>query len=263
MNPKKQIDVQQVQTDDRRSTYRRQQTQAHRLTIELRTPSGFEAKGELLDLSIRGASAKFVAAEKDLHAGLIVALRFGSFSRTNHVVARAKLMFAARGDGERICGFQFTDTVALQKQLDSFYGRFFNRRRSPRVGMPLDKKVFVTLFIGGNEVRAELIDLSLDGMQVRAPRAEAKLLDGHNHVHLRFHLPGRADEFNGRGAVLRRSQVQGMVTLGIAFDLQQSEGILKHKAALEGWIVHRTNEVARWDAMLNKPATPPTKPDAA
>jgi len=242
--------------DDRRTAYRRAQTQAHRLSISMRAANGAEIPGLLQDLSISGASAKFAINDKVVSRGQIVVVTIGSLTRATSVVAKARVMFSMDSPGGRLCGFHFTEPKALIPQIDSFYGRFFNRRRSKRVGMPLDKKIFAQLFLTGTEVKAEVLDLSIDGMQVRAKRAEAKEFDGSNHVMFRFKLPKRDEELQGRAAILRRSQARDVVTLGLAFDLLDEQGITQHLPALHSWIVHRSNEISKWDNVLTKPEGP-------
>lgn len=260
MNPRKQIDIQEVQYDERRDAYRRPQTQAHRLSLSVKTPSGEDFIGMFHDLSISGASAKFDVSANKLIVGHVVILLIGSMTRTAKVIANARVMFNSETQGGRHCGFQFTEPKALNKQLDSFYGRFFNRRKAPRVGMPLDKRVAVQLFVTGTEVKAELVDLSAEGMQVRMKRAQAKTFDGANHLFLRMTLPGQQAEISGRAAILRRSQTNDTVTFGLAFDLLQERGISKHVAALHSWIVHRSHEISMWDGALTKPDVPRTPP---
>ena len=253
MQNRNKIDLQKVQNDDRRAAYRRPQTQAHRLSIVARTPSGEEFFGTFEDLSVGGASAKFAVNERAMRPGDTVTLIISSLTRPAKVISQARVICSSDSPGGRLCGFQFTEPAALLKQIDSFYARFFNRRKSPRVGVPLDKKIIVQLLMTGGEIKSELIDMSIHGMQVRAPRALVKELDGCNHVSLRFKLPNRNEEISGRGAILRRVQSRDMVTLGLAFDLLQEQGISKHTAALNSWLVHRANEISKWDSSLTKP----------
>lgn len=260
MNPRKQIDIQQVKHDERRDAYRRPQTQAHRLSLAVKTASGEDFIGMFHDLSISGASAKFDISANKLLVGQDVVLLIGSLTRASKVVAKARVVFNSEAQGGRHCGFQFTEPKAVVQQLDSFYGRFFNRRKSPRVGMPLDKRVAVQLFLTGTEVKAELLDLSSEGMQVRMKRAQAKAFDGANHLFLRMTLPGQKTEITGRAAILRRSQLLDAVTFGLAFDLLQERGISKHVAALHSWIVHRSQEISKWDGSLTKADVPRTPP---
>ena len=259
---RKQIEIQETPQVEGRAAYRRRQTQAHRLSISVHTANGEEYQGVFQDLSIGGASAKFTISESALSVGEIVRVTVGSLTRTAKVVVRARVMFSTEAQGGRHCGFQFTEPAVLAKQIDGFYGRFFNRRKSQRVGMPLDKKIYVYLFLTGSEIKTELVDLSLDGMQLRTTRALAKEFVTANHTHLRFTLPGQSQEIRGRAAILRRSQCREIVTMGLAFDLLQENGIANHTAALNSWVVHRSNEIAKWDSSLSK-ADVQVKPDAA
>lgn len=264
-DPKK-IELQQVPRDERRSAFRKTQTQAHRLSITLRTATGEEFAGTFQDLTLHGASARFLVNAKQLVVGQPVVLIVGSLTRTSRVVAQARVVFCNDVPGGRLCGFQFTDLAALAPQIDSFYGRFFNRRHAQRVSMPLDRKIHVHLFLTGNEIKCELVDLSVDGMKVRAARSQAKELDGANHTFVRFTLPGQKEEIRGRAAILRRSQVLGVVTMGLSFDLLQEGGFSIHHAALQSWIDQRAEIIAKWDRALTKeekPAPTPPKPDAA
>jgi c-di-GMP-binding flagellar brake protein YcgR len=253
----------QTPHNDGRGPYRRPQTKAHRLSISVRTGSGTEYSGTFHDLSVGGASAQFAIHSKVLVPGQLVILVIGSLTRANKVTAKARVVYCTDEPGGRLCGFQFTEPALLVQQIDSFYARFFNRRKSTRVGMPLDRKIGVQLRAGGEEFKCELTDLSLEGLQVRTSRANAKALEGLNHADFRFKLPGNGPEICGRAAILRRtSPVQEQVTLGLAFDLTQPDGVLKHFSAVRSFIVHRMAEISKWDDTLTKPELPraPTPP---
>lgn len=260
---RKKIEIQEIPQDETRGAYRRTQTQAHRLSISVSTARGEEFTGVFHDLSIGGASAKFIITENALVNGQIVLLTIGCLTRTAKVIAKARVMFSVDSPGGRHCGFQFTEPQVLAKQIDSFYGRFFNRRRAPRVTMPLDKKIAVTLSHDGSDIKCVISNLSADGMELRTTRDQAKEFDGKNHAFFRFTLPGQQEEIHGRAAILRRKQDRGIVTMGLAFDLLQQDGVSKHIAALNSWIVHRSNEISRWDSSLTKMDTTFTMPDGS
>lgn len=258
---RKEVDIQEVQRDERRGAFRRPQTQAHRLSLAVRTANGEELPGAFNDLTIRGASARFVINTKQLVVGQSVVLVIGSITRTTKVIVNARVAFCVDSPGGRLCGFQFTDHAGLMMQLDSFYGRFFNRRRMPRVAAPLDRKIPVFLFLTGNEMKAELLDLSVDGMQVRTTRAQVKELHDANHTFVRLRLPGQKDDLRGRAAILRRTQIRDEVTLGLSFDLLQENGFASHRAALQAWVDQRAEEIAKWDTALVRNETPGSKPE--
>ncbi|MEO6711119.1 MAG: PilZ domain-containing protein [Planctomycetota bacterium] len=253
MDKRKKIEIKKAEDSQRRDAYRRTQTQAHSLSIAVRVPSGEQYLGQFHDLSIGGASAVFAITENAVCADQMVTLTIAALSRATRVVANARVVFVTPASGGRLCGFRFTEPAKLLAQIDTFYGRFFNRRRSPRVGAPLDKRVPVELSLTGNAIRCTLLDLSLEGIQVKTTRAEAKELDGANHAFFRFKLPGQNEEFQGRGAILRRSQANESVTLGLSFDLLDEGGIAQQTKALGSWIMHRTHEVSKWDSALTKP----------
>jgi c-di-GMP-binding flagellar brake protein YcgR len=231
----------------------------------LRTASGEEFTGVFQDLTIRGASAKFLINHGQLVVGQAVLLMIGALTRTTGVHAAARVVFCVDAPGGRLCGFQFTDPAAIAPQLDSFYGRYFNRRRALRVSMPLGRKIAVHLFASGDEFQAELLDLSTDGMLVRAPRASAKELDEQNHTFVRLTLPGQKTQIQGRAAILRRTHERGLTTLGLSFDLLAENGFASHRAALQSWVDRRAEEIAKWDRSLSKPEPfkPPPNPNAA
>ncbi|HUR28112.1 MAG TPA: PilZ domain-containing protein [Planctomycetota bacterium] len=242
---------------DARGPYRRPQTKAHRLSISVKTPSGDYA-GHFQDLSVGGASALFTINPAVLVVNQLVVLTIGSLTRTNQVTAKARVVYSADALGGRLCGFQFTEPAVLAQQIDSFYARFFNRRKVSRVGMPLDRKITVLLRVAGQEHKSELVDISLEGMQVRTSRANAKLLENANHADFRLQLPGNGQEIAGRAAFLRRTSLtQERTAFGLAFDLAQPDGVLKHIAALRSFIVHRNEEISKWDDSLTKPELPP------
>lgn len=263
MQDRKKIEIREVASEERRAAFRRPQTHAQRLSLSVRTPAGEDLPGLFRDLTIRGAAAVFVINPRQILVGQSVVLSIGSLSRTTRVVATARVVFCMNVSGGRLCGFQFLDPVSLTPQIDSFYARFFNRRRTQRVGMPLDRKTPVHLIHNGHEVACELLEISTDGMQIRAPRAQAKALDGANHVFVRLPLPGQKDEIHGRAAILRRTQLREMMTLGLSFDLLQEGGFAQHRRALQSWIDRRAAEIAKWDQALGTPKPGGNSPRAA
>ena len=257
MSRKKHIEMHEVSSSDRRSNYRRKPSQAHPLSITMRTSRGEEHVGTLQDLSIGGAAARFPIHANVIGPGQIVTLVIGSLSRPGKIIAKAKVLYLREAPSGRHCGFAFVEPLDLARQVDAFYARCFNRRKSERFGAPLGKRIRVKLFHDGVETPTELIDLSLEGMQVRTTRAQAKALDGANHVQLSFELPPTGATVQGRAAILRRTQLRDQVTLGLAFDLLQEDGVSASHDLISDWSARRAWENSRWDSGLAKPDAPP------
>lgn len=144
-----------AEASDKRKHYRVKRSDAYPIVVSLEAPStGKLVEGDCIDISLGGTQALF-DVEKDprLKVGADLELWLRSHARTNAVRAHAKV---TRRDSEGVStvrySFAFTNTPEIFAQLDSFYSRFFNRRRYVRVIPDLNSKVPVRLSWHENEI---------------------------------------------------------------------------------------------------------------
>lgn len=234
--------------DDRRERYRRGAGSSP-MQVFVSREGETEFTGEFIDVSAGGAAARFTLAnDPGMKAGEIVSLTIKSSTRDNFVRTPARVVYSEPGgDQHWRYGFQFVSTGDLYSQLDEFYSRFFNRRGSPRVKAPAERRVTIALLWGDNEQPGTAHDVSGTGMCVAIPLDAVARLQGIERVRLRFRLPGSETVHYGPARILHRNRVVGRMLLGIEFDLEREDGLTRTWAELEAFVQERHREVERWE----------------
>lgn len=233
---------------NRRANYRKRQSKAYSLSVHLVTPSGVTA-GEFLDLSMQGVGASFLV-ERDprLVEGDVVELSIQSLSH-GAVTTPARVVYGQPFEKRHVrYGFEFINAGNLYSQLDSFYARLFNRRKSMRVRPALDRKVHVGVTWGSHRIDAVVGEISATGVGLIMNEAQAAQLMGVERVGVVFRLPGLKHEFHGHAEILNRKATSERVYLGLAFDLEEPEGLILQQGMLEGFVDKRSAEMERWES---------------
>ncbi len=238
-----------------RGAYRRQRSRTFDLVVSVRMSTGEEYPGELLDVSVGGASARFTLAEDPgLKLGDVVEVAIRSRTREDFVRTPGRVVHTEPG-GEQHWryGFAFVSIGNLYSQLDEFYARFFNRRKSPRVLVPAEHRLTTHIMWGNHELSCQVHDLSTTGMCAAVPQDKASELEGIDRLRLRFRLPGVAEPLAGPATITNRHATLGRVLLGIEFDLEREEGLARHAEDLRAYVERRCAEIARWEAAIGNP----------
>jgi c-di-GMP-binding flagellar brake protein YcgR len=145
-------------------------------------------------------------------------------------------------------GFEFINAGNLYAQLDSFYARLFNRRSSMRVRPCLDRKVQLTLRLGSSARRATLSEISTTGVGLVLPADLAAGLARNQRVAVEFQLPGTREPFRGNATVVNLRATPERTVLGLAFDLDEPNGLGPKARALEAFVAARAAEMERWES---------------
>jgi c-di-GMP-binding flagellar brake protein YcgR len=236
-----------VRQGNRRASYRKRQCKAYALSVLVSGPRG-TVPGQFLDLSMGGVGAAF-ARDRDPQwkVGQVVDLVVQSLSH-GKVQSPARVIYARPVEGRLVrYGFAFLDAGDLYAQLDTFYSRLFNRRSSMRVRPSLDRKVKLTLSWPGGLAESTISEISATGVGLLVDDASAKRLAEVERVGIEFRLPGMRDGFRGHARIVNRTAGAGRTLLGLAFDLDEAEGLSQHAAALEAFIDARAAEMERWE----------------
>ncbi len=236
------------ETAERRKQYRKGQVADGSIRFRLHTPSG-DTQAEFIDISVHGAGARFLL-EHDPHLQRDDVVELTIESRDHGKVTTPARVVYGQQDGQRHIryGFEFINIGNLYSQLDSFYARLFNRRGSKRVRPALDSSVTMTLGWRSNITEAQVNEISATGAGVILPMAAAYQLQGIEEVRVSFRLPGLREQFRGSARILNRKTVSDKVLLGLAFDLEDEDGLAALVPRLQKFVDERAKEMERWES---------------
>ena len=235
---------------NRRGHYRTKPSDEKPLGVQLVTPSG-AIDGELIDVSVRGCGARFLFAKDPmLSAGDVVEIRISS-ERRDEVRTPVRVVYGvADGETHLRYGFQFINAGNLYGQLDDFYVRVFNRRRSPRVRPQLDEKIPVTLSWNRQELVSPVHELSAHGLGMILPQPEAFRLGKVDELRVEFSLPEVKKPFGGPARIRNRKPVLDKVFLGLEFDLDAPDGLGARQPELQEFVEQRAERLGAWEESL-------------
>lgn len=237
-----------VSNGNRRKAYRKRQCKAYALSVLVSGAKG-TLPGQFLDLCMGGVAAAF-PRDKDPQwkEGDVVEVVVQSLSH-GKVRSPARVVYS-RPAQERLVryGFEFINAGDLYAQLDTFYERLFNRRSSMRVRPSLDRKVKLTLSWSGQRSESTIAEISTTGVGLWVDPALAASLAQVEQVGVEFKLPGTNQPFRGHARIVNRKLSPERTLLGLAFDLEQAQGLRQQSAALETFIDARAAEMERWES---------------
>lgn len=238
-----------VTLGNRRGAYRKRQCRAYALSVLVTSADG-TLPGQFLDLSMGGVGAAF-PREKDpqWQAGDVVEVEVQSLSH-GKVRTPARVVYGDALDQRLVrYGFEFINAGDLYAQLDTFYGRLFNRRSSVRVRPSLDRKVKLRLTLGGgSSCEATIAEISATGVGLVLGPDQGAGIQPRQRVGVEFRLPGTKTPFRGTARVVSAAATPERVVLGLAFDLEGKQGLGPQAGALAAFIESRAAEMERWES---------------
>lgn len=233
---------------EQRAQYRKRNAKSTQLEATLRAPKWEALRVELMDLSLRGACIRIAfAQDRNLKVDDIVELSIGSMMR-NEIQTAARVANITRdGESHIRYGLEFVNINNLFAQLDSFYARHFNRRRSVRVVPSLDRKVQVKARWAGEEVSGHVYDISGAGVGIVLTKDSSARIAEVTELDVSLRLPGNPSEFSGRAKVRHRTSLNQHTLIGLEFDLADEAGFARHAAELASFVEQRTKEMNQWE----------------
>lgn len=233
--------------DNRRETYRKRQSRAHKVDLQVVSPSG-TTRGEFIDISVSGLGARFpYAGDPRLADDDVIELRI-ECGQNGSVQTPARVVYSREdGKGQVRYGFEFINEGNLYSQLDSFFSRLFNRRNSVRIRPSLDKEVKMQLAWKGHRVEAVVSEISASGSGIVLPITATYQIQGVDEVEVSFDLPGLKHHFKGRARVCGRKASAGKVFVGLAFAMEGPGSFAGVAKLLERFVDERAREMVRWD----------------
>ncbi|HVS17381.1 MAG TPA: PilZ domain-containing protein [Planctomycetota bacterium] len=237
-----------VRSGNRRRTYRKRQCKAYALSVVLLRANG-PLSGQFIDLSMGGVGAAFpVDRDPELAHGDVVELVVQSLSH-GKVQTPARVVYNREVEGRRVrYGFEFVNAGNLYAQLDTFYARLFNRRSSMRVRPSLDRKVSLKLTTSGGRYEATIAEISSTGVGLVLAAEAGSQFEVGQRVGVEFQLPGTREPFRGHATLVSLRTTPERTVLGLAFDLDEPNGLAEKARALDAFISARAVEMERWES---------------
>lgn len=236
-------------SEELRRFYRRAPGKKHALSVQIRRENTTPLSGELADVSAGGAGVFFKKGQDPkLAEAAGTLLVFSSLGREGQVLATCRVAsVAAMEDGTRY-GFEFIDLPGLFGQLDDYYVRFFNRRRSMRVRPGLDQKIECRLSTQVGAIIGRLQDFSVDGVGVALDAQQARILSGVEALEVQFVIPKSRVEVRWSTRAVHLTPAKAGVVLGGEFTPVASSELAAQRLALSEYAAARAAEMARWDS---------------
>lgn len=230
---------------DQRSHYR-VRALPDSMRVTLRTDEG-SVEGGLLDLSIRGAGARFdPAAMPAAMPGDRVRLEFRALLLLEPLATEAIVRRVDAVGGELRVGFEFADPRAVLRDVPYVLRPYFNRRRHPRVEIP--EAVEVEVVAPGVRCSGRLRQLGLGGAMVSLPMEPASQLGRGDRLELRFALPERPEPFWFLAVVRGLSQAGDELGCSLRFDRAGTVGFEEQRDAVTEIVAMRLAELDEAEA---------------
>jgi len=230
-----------------RQHYRRALAKHHAMGVVLVRPGNNPIHGEIHDLSAGGAAVRFAAGSEPLiDEGDPVLLRFSSLVRGSVVEAQATNVRTWEESGYVCFGFAFTEPASVFDQLDSYFLKFFNRRRFVRVRPALGTRLRMWIEAGDHELEVEVHDISRSGVGFVVDQQTADFLGAVGTLSVGFKIPQTNYEFKSSAETRFTAPFSKGVRVGI--ELVDPDATMKKELhALYEYLAEREEDIARWE----------------
>lgn len=238
---------------DAREQYRVHKQPTTSLEVTVTTADGRSAVGECIDLAVGGAGVAIARAKSlEIVEGAKVKVRVQHTGRAKGVEADAEVVTISNVGGTVRYGLRFTNIAKVVEQIDSFYARWFNRRRSARVMPDFTQKVSSAIRWSEGELQARIHDISMGGVGVLTTLDQITSLRLKTTVELALTLPGTPLPIVCRARVVGLKTFTKNVLVGLEFE--PNGGIERYAAGLQRYIEERQRAIAKFnDAMSQSP----------
>ena len=237
---------------NRREQYRQLPKEVGGLDVVLRGPGeSLPLRCELTDLSVQGLGLQLPGRRNpDLVAGDIYEVVIGS-SMHPDILTPVQLRSAHEQTDCWRYGFEFIDTGGLYDQLDDFFVRFFNRRGNRRMRLMAQERIKLHMSWEGGHRDVAVYDVSGSGVGFALSAQDLPAIDRGQRLELSFRLPGNSAELTGHGTLARITLLADRFVLGIAFDLDEPEGLGQHRGTLDRFVQDRAKLREAWNNMAS------------
>ena len=235
-----------------REHYRRAPGKKHPLGLTVQVAGQAPLQAKLKDLSAGGAGVHFdPQRDPKLEVGHEAVLSFISLSSGHQIVAPATVMSVRGAEAEgHTYGFQFKDVPGLFAQLDSYFVRFFNRRKALRVLPALGKRLPIQAQVGGEVVKVPVNDISWMGIGfLLEPAAAERFLEVDAFV-AEFSLPKLQGQIQATVQLVHKTLTGSKVLFGGYFLEAGDSKFDPARKLLNEYVKAREADMARWDSVV-------------
>jgi c-di-GMP-binding flagellar brake protein YcgR len=238
---------------DNRSQYRVHKQGSAQLEATLITEDGRQAVGECMDLSVGGVGV-MIPQTKDLGIveGARLRVRVHHLGRPKGIEAAAEVVTISHVGTTIRFGLRFVKISEVVAQIDPFYARWFNRRRSARVMPDFATKVACTLRWSDGELEAKVHDISVGGLGLLATSEEVSGIGIKGRVELSFSLPNTPLPIVCRAKIVSLKTFTKNVLVGLAFE--PNGGIERYAAGLQRYVDERQRCIAQYNEAMAQQA---------
>lgn len=204
--------------DERRRFQRIVHVVGPAVRMEVRCANGRRVQGVCVDASFLGASVRFALADDPEllvgQSGKVVV----SMLRMPDLTLRARVVtIDALPTGAKRYSFAFLDEEEVRKQLTPEWARWFSRRRYVRARPGEELGASLRLTWPNGQTRARLLDVSLGGVAVEVPIAQAHAIAVAREVVVLLAYPGSCGTMKLRAQVRGASNSGANVRLGLEY----------------------------------------------
>ena len=238
---------------DARKQYRVNKHTGGQMQVVLHVDGKPRATGECADLSIGGVGVSLPRTkDPELVEGTQLRVTIQHLGRAKGIDAAAEIVTVAQvGQGVRY-GLRFLNVAEVVQQVDSFYARWFNRRRHVRVMPDFATKLSGDVKWSDGELSARIHDLSMGGVGILATLDQVAALKDKSRVEIALTLPGTPLPITCRAKVVGMKSFTKNVLIGLEFE--PNGGIERYTAALQRYIDERQRSIAKFnEAMAQMP----------
>ncbi len=223
------------------------------LEATILTDDGRKAIGECSDLSVGGAGVLVPQTKNlDIPEGTKVRLRIQHRSRPKFVEAGAEIVSVVHVGTTVRYGLRFENIAEVVHQMDSFYARWFNRRRSTRVMPDFATKITASVRWSDGELSARIHDISMGGIGILATLEQVATLTDKTRVEVSLTLPGTPLPIACRARIVGMRAFTKNVLVGLEFE--PNGGIERYVAGLQRYVDDRQKNIAKFnEAMAQQP----------
>lgn len=234
---------------DSRAQYRVHKGNAAQLEATMICEDGRQAVGECMDLSVGGVGVSVpLTKELNIVEGSRIKLRVQHLSRPNAITAAAEVITISNVGTSVRYGIRFVSVSEVVQQIDSFYARWFNRRRSARVMPDFATKVNATVRWADGDMEARVHDVSMGGVGILVDSDQVLGLKAKDRVELSIPIPGMALPIACRAKVVGIKTFTKNVLVGLEFE--PNGGIERFAAGLQRYLDERQRSIALYNEAI-------------
>ena len=238
--------------NDRRMNSRHDGGAVKRVKTTVQFEDGRSYDGQLDDVSISGAAARFAANTSPrlkLGQKIIITLRLPLPSR-NYQVADVRAIVRHIGEENDSafvrCGLQFEKRVTSGGALYRALRALANRRREPRLAPASDEAITMVLKTDdGLEINGQIRDISANGARVLVGGDFETDALGLDSIALSFQLPSEDHDTKLVGQVRNSRTNRDQTYVGVEFDEAGSPGFRAQQKEIVRYLMRRQREMLR------------------